>query len=131
MSAKRRQETIARFSVPVKESTVPVVPDSPPIRQKRAGRAARPIVLDLNSDGEEENDSDFVAEDSPDEAFEDLMATFTSSQTSKSKGKGKEKATTWDDVPFNTESTSSNPRVMLISLKAVSLPLCKISPLFA
>ena len=81
MSAKRRQEAIARFSIPLE--------DSGSVKRSTLQRAS------------DDNDSDFVMSDDN-----------SSSLRKKAKGKGN---STFQDF----ESSAENPRVMLLSLKAV------------
>jgi len=95
MSAKRRQEAIARFSVPLESIS------SAPRRPSRKPRNAS-LVESNSSDGDNWNDddSDFVVPD--DAELDDGL----SSKRKKTKGKGK-------------AVQDENPRVMLLSLKAV------------
>lgn len=109
MSAKRRQEAIARFGVPVENS---VQSSTIPAPSKRNVRPARQSVTKhqrvLNDeDSVTESDSDFSVTESGAQT-EDEDGT----STRKGKGKAKGKSSYMDE--------GDNPRVMLISLKAVT-----------
>ena len=121
MSAKRRQEAIARFSVPIQEASP--TPGSPIQPSTRKARSTRPATLDFESEiyGDDSgSDDDFVMSDNDDA---DADANFSADESAPSqtkrmaKGKGKEKEK--NDITY--ESSDENPRVMLLSLKAVSL----------
>ncbi|KAJ7703076.1 SNF2 family N-terminal domain-containing protein [Mycena rosella] len=114
MSAKRRQETIAQFSVPVEEEDVGVT--------SSAGRRNR----GRSSDGSlgRGEDADFVmqAEDDSDFLDDEDDESVYAKKNKKGKGKGKAKA----KPSYTTRPTLSpgeNPKVMLISLKAGALGL--------
>lgn len=132
MSAKRRQETIARFSVPIEEDESPALtltqaPSATQARstRRRSTRASSQAVVDLTADDDQdgdfvmpvddETDDDFIVDDSDDDRPK---------KKGKGKGKGKAKAKskaavkTAHDLPDGV-----NPRVMLISLKAGALGL--------
>lgn len=79
MSSKRRQETIAQFSVPLDNDTGP------------------------NTFAMDASDEEFLGNEN-----DDYSRQGNGKKTSRSKSKGKEKA-------------STNPKVMLLSLKAVSV----------
>ncbi|KAI0344734.1 hypothetical protein BDW22DRAFT_1354880 [Trametopsis cervina] len=125
MSAKRRQEAIAQFSVPIKEDNVTIPTASPPTqgRARRTRKKAKTfapdsdvIVLDDDSDddfivSDYEEDDDFIVDD--DEPRK---------KKGKGKSKGKSKAVptpVYDELLYDGE----NPKVMLISLKAGALGL--------
>lgn len=135
MSAKRRQQTIARFSIPIADDagTTPAFTRPQPAAPSSQRRTRRKIATVVDSDDDvvvldDDNDGDFVAQ------FEDNDSDFIDDEDAderpkkKTKGKGKAKAkgrgkgkavarnafTGLDDV---------NPRVMLISLKAGALGL--------
>ena len=126
MSAKRRQETIARFSVPIKEevhvATQPSTTQDRPKRQTRRSRTNIPsdaevVVLDDDDDG------DFVAGDEEeDDDFIDSDDDRPTTKKGKGKSKGKNRASPepdYDEVVYE----GVNPKVMLISLKAGALGL--------
>ena len=123
MSAKRRQETIARFSVPVREETTSVVPSSDGGRPTR--KRKRTKVAIEHKDVDELNDaadSDLIQdEDKEDDDFVD----DDGGASSKKKGKGKSKGKQRQMSPINDEFAfdGPNPKVMLISLKAGALGL--------
>ncbi|KAJ6500012.1 SNF2 family N-terminal domain-containing protein [Mycena vitilis] len=106
MSAKRRQETIAHFSVPATDNA--------------AGHGSRDKSRE-GSRGRGE-DSDFIMEDN-DSDFLDDEDDHTVYSKKKSKGKGKAKAKTSSYATRPTFSAGDNPKVMLISLKAGALGL--------
>lgn len=85
MSAKRRQEAIARFSIPVGER-ISSRSNSQPSRATRSGRKgkSKEIIKDGDFDDDNDGDADFI-------------------------------------LPGD-QAGDENPRIMLISLKAVSEP---------
>lgn len=131
MSAKRRQETIARFSVPLEEGAVHAVPAETAV--PNSGRRSRKVydnadeeIIDLaGSDddfhmtGSQDDDDDFIDDEDDDAAFSRKKGK------SKAKAKGKAKATAKPSKASiragldGTSFTGVNPKVMLISLKAV------------
>jgi len=101
MSAKRRQEAIARFSVPLEGMrSSEKIESSAPRRPSRKPRDARLVGSSSDGDSWDENDSDFVVCDDAE------LDYGLSSKRGKTKGKGK-------------AVLDENPRVMLLSLKAV------------
>ncbi|KAI0940604.1 hypothetical protein AcW1_003757 [Taiwanofungus camphoratus] len=124
MSARRRQETIARFSVPLEETfRLEAVPQSQEISSRPSRRRGRlsqaplydddPVPRDDNGD----DDSDFI-----DDEHEEV------SKKGKSKiGKGKRRAganiTVLQSSLDGSDFAGVNPKVMLISLKAGALGL--------
>ncbi|TBU43646.1 SNF2 family N-terminal domain-containing protein [Dichomitus squalens] len=146
MSAKRRQETIARFSVPIKaasggrsfsQASVPPPTDSqaPASTQRsRRVRSSHSVLvegpIDDGADGdyeldddEQDNDDDFISDDE-----DHLASRRTKSNKGKGEGKGEAKGkkscgTISEPTPSNPDSDGVNPRVMLISLKAGALGL--------
>lgn len=105
MSAKRRQEAIARFSVPIEEQA----PEQSHGISVRRRRSIAPVVTEDNDD--DKNDADFNMEDDTDDSDDDAEVYI--SQRAKNKGKGKENMST------SSLESEDNPRVMLLSLKAV------------
>lgn len=83
MSAKRRQEAIARFSVPVGEGTSSRS-NSQPSRATRSGKKGKSKEIINDGDFDDDNDGDA------------------------------------DSVVRGDQAGDENPRIMLISLKAVS-----------
>ena len=139
MSARARQETISRFSIPITDADVAAMPAS---QSKRAsqpttstGRPARRktrssrVAVDAEAEADNGDDSDFVAGDDGDDS--DFMEEDEDERPSKkmrAKGKGKAvaKDPIEDDLPLSLNGSSfgkQNPRVMLISLKAGALGL--------
>ncbi len=113
MSAKRRQEAIARFAVPVENSvqssTIPA-PTKRSARPTRQPASKRQRVLN-DEDSVTESDSDFsIANLGEQTEDEDNVSNR------KGKGKAKDQSTYADDI----FCSGDNPRVMLISLKAVT-----------
>lgn len=110
MSAKRRQEAIARFGVPVENS---VQSSTIPAPSKRNVRPARQSVTKHQR---VLNDEDSVTESDSDFSIANLgEQTGDEDNVSNRKGKGKAKGDA-DDI----FCSGDNPRVMLISLKAVT-----------
>lgn len=136
MSAKRRQETIQRFSVPLADSvdstaTLGNAEDTVPVgRQHRASKKvalhADLVDADDNADADftmamddGDDDDDFLDDDADDSAF-------SGKARQKGKGKTKAKARGRPKKHDNSDDDSLadvNPRVMLISLKAGALGL--------
>ncbi|KAJ7497414.1 P-loop containing nucleoside triphosphate hydrolase protein [Mycena latifolia] len=117
MSAKRRQETIAQFSVPVVDGDDGGATRS--IGRRSRGRSSEGSVgrgQDEDFVMEPDNDSDFLDDDDDDSVY----AKKNKKAKGKGKGKGKGKLssyTAWATSP------GENPKVMLISLKAGALGL--------
>ncbi|KAJ7251551.1 SNF2 family N-terminal domain-containing protein [Mycena haematopus] len=112
MSAKRRQEVIAQFSVPVADD------DTAPVARNRSrGRSSDGSIgrgEDFDYAMEPDNDSDFLDD-------EDDDTVLVKNKKGKAKGKGKEKAASY--TARSTFAAGGNPKVMLISLKAGALGL--------
>ncbi len=145
MSAKRRQETIARFSVPIesdtpapslRQATAPSLNHStaPPSSQRsRRVRSTTSVTLDGSID--DDADGDFVLGDEQDNVDDDFIDDDDDDlapRRTQSKGKGKAKAkgkgrksngSVRAPPPSNPELDGFNPRVMLISLKEGALGL--------
>ncbi|KAI0093185.1 SNF2 family N-terminal domain-containing protein [Irpex rosettiformis] len=127
MSAKKRQETIARFSVPIKDD-VPVATQPNTATQGRLKRQTRRTRTNVAADVEvivldDDSDDDFVIRDEEEE--DDFIVSDDDRPTAK-KGKGKAKSKRkatpepdYDEVVYQ----GVNPKVMLISLKAGALGL--------
>ncbi|PIL34185.1 transcription factor [Ganoderma sinense ZZ0214-1] len=143
MSAKRRQETIACFSVPIESNNSapslsqatapPLSQGTAPLSSQRSRRvqSTHSVVLDGSID--DDGDGDFVfgdEQDDDDDDFiddedDDLVPRRTQSKgKAKAKGKGRK-----SNGPVTASPSSNpgfdgvNPRVMLISLKAGALGL--------
>ncbi|KAH8828492.1 SNF2 family N-terminal domain-containing protein [Flagelloscypha sp. PMI_526] len=148
MSARRRQETLNRFSVPITEAnareptssqpnttnvgaSTPVSDPEPVITSRRGRKARASVILDSDDfiDGTDDDD-DFVMNEA---GHSDNDLNFEDSPPKKSrKNKGKQRASAPqplddddDDILSALPSidTSENPQVMLISLKAGALGL--------
>lgn len=124
MSAKRRQETIAKFSVPIQDKIGATKPPAAQGRAKRQRKRTRTSVPDdevvvLDDDG----DGDFVVgDDHEDEDFIDEDDDDTPARKKGNRAKGKQRETaksSYDEIAFD----GPNPKVMLISLKAGALGL--------
>jgi SWI/SNF-related matrix-associated actin-dependent regulator of chromatin subfamily A3 len=112
MSAKKRQEAIARFTVPVEDSVTPGRGSTIRPSTKRNVRSTRQSVT---THGRSSNDEDSVTESDSDFSITDSrVQTEDEDDTSTRKGKGKAKGKS------SYMNEGDNPRVMLISLKAVT-----------
>lgn len=137
MSAKRRQETIARFSVPIAEDESPALTLTQAPTATQTARATRALrrstrsvsdIVDLTMD--DDGDDDFVAiDESDDDRFIDDSEDERPKKKGKGKGKakaksnGKRKSITPKADYDSLLSDGVNPKVMLISLKAGALGL--------
>ncbi len=148
MSARRRQETIARFSVPIEafsalapplsQATAP--PSSQPTepassqRSTRRSRSTKSMIVESIDDdkdddfvmggGQVDDDDDFIDDDDDDAAparTQPKKGKGKGKANTNAKGKGKKKASLPN--PSYPEFDGPNPRVMLISLKAGALGL--------
>ncbi|KAI0688029.1 SNF2 family N-terminal domain-containing protein [Cytidiella melzeri] len=122
MSARRRQEAIERFSVPIKEYCPVISPPTAQGRPKRQRKRARATNFVPDSDVieiDDDDDANFIVGD--DEEEDDFIVGDDDRPTKKKvKGmaKGKTRAT-----PISIGYGGENPKVMLISLKAGALGL--------
>ena len=148
MSARRRQETLEQFCIPLEDEASPTPsaptsapstdpkPATPAALPRRRSRSSR-IILDGESE-DDANDGDFVAtqDDDADSFIDDDDDDFAKPKKGKGKGKGKGKKKTKgsaslsavrDSGVYESFSSSSGngmiPKVMLISLKAGALGL--------
>ncbi|KAI5123845.1 hypothetical protein M0805_005664 [Coniferiporia weirii] len=139
MSAKRRQETLEQFCVPLQDdqpssssgsqtsSESPIPSTAPKATRPSRSRSKRSVVvLDDDDDFVDKaaQDKEFVAADD-DDGDDFLEDEDTISQTNKAKNKWKGKA---KKIGTNSSFTSGflsgkNPKVLLISLKAGALGL--------
>ncbi|KAK2463186.1 hypothetical protein APHAL10511_004841 [Amanita phalloides] len=113
MSAKRRQEAIARFAIPVENPAVSIQSSEMRMPAKRNLQSKKQPISKPHTNDEEsvtESDSDFSIADSMLQT-EDEDEEFASSSK---KGKGK---------AGGMSCLGDNPRIMLISLKAGALGL--------
>lgn len=124
MSAKCRQETLEKFSVPIEEDDLAELkaPSSPlPIR---AGRRKASKVVVVIDDDDREDDQDFVmkeehsdGDDFIDDEDDDSAFKPSASKKGKEKMKARGKAKkTFPDTRYGNVR-GGNPQVMLISLK--------------
>lgn len=121
MSAKRREDTINKFCIPVKGA--PFVDEEPVGGSSRLRHPTQAIPPSMEVDDDDDNASDFV----PDDDQSDYSATeFGGDEEPQVKrGKGKGKAKGKEKAPTKSRTldalqeldVDSNPRVMLISLK--------------
>ncbi|KAI0074381.1 hypothetical protein K474DRAFT_1626028 [Panus rudis PR-1116 ss-1] len=129
MSAKRRQETIARFSVPITEDDVSAAPATQDTGRSTRRRSQSSRAMNIDAEFDDANDGDFVDDGGNDSDFIDDDDDFASSPRKKSKGKGKKAkgkgraSATQAPVLDGSAFKGENPRVMLISLKAGALGL--------
>ncbi|KAF8161207.1 SNF2 family N-terminal domain-containing protein [Crassisporium funariophilum] len=114
MSAKRRQDAIAQFSVPLEDEVV--IPE----RTARSSRNGSSVILQ-DGDADEEVDEDFAMDSDEDESdfVDDDDDGPISRKKTMLKGKGKAKP----GKLLSSVSAKQNPRVMIISLKAGALGL--------
>ncbi|KAF8919761.1 SNF2 family N-terminal domain-containing protein [Mucidula mucida] len=134
MSAKKRQEVLARFSIPFEEPKQ--VEESMEVEQprRRKAKASRRVVADdsddfpmnnLDSDftplpqDNSDNDDDFVVSDSDDDSYTRKKLKGKGKAKPKSKSKGKTFLQR-EDLAFGS---GENAKVLLLSLKAGALGL--------
>ncbi|KAJ7594405.1 SNF2 family N-terminal domain-containing protein [Mycena floridula] len=118
MSAKRRQETIAQFSVPVNDrETTPVIETSSRLRVKKS---AKVDAMDSFINDEDE-DSDFVMDGDVDPSSDIDFEESPVAKSKKGKAPAKPKSKARNYSP--PADGDLNPKVMLISLKAGALGL--------
>ena len=136
MSAKRRQETLETFCVPIEHdmretSNVHPIPDLPPSEVQQTRRSTRlsrreatggeyqqANAMPTNSD----DDDDFVLQIDVD-SDDDVSGVRPRGKKGKAKAKGKSKAPIQSRATSSSISNGVNPKVMLISLKAGALGL--------
>lgn len=129
MSAKRRQETIARFSVPIKEDAAPAPATIPTQSNGRTTRQRKRTNNVIPDDDilvpDDDGDADFVADgdDDDDDFIVDDEPKKQTKATSKAKGKRRESPKTAFDDLMSASFDGPNPKIMLISLKAGALGL--------
>lgn len=112
MSAQRRQAAIARFSVPLAAEFVEA---GEVIPRKRAIKMGRSISDEFGPNSDNNAESDFVVDDDDNDEFDDPALHFRQEMT---RSKGKRKAVQKKQLAF--DASDENPKVMLLSLKAVS-----------
>jgi SWI/SNF-related matrix-associated actin-dependent regulator of chromatin subfamily A3 len=124
MSAKRRQDAIERFSIPLEDSNADILDESP-IPTSRS--CSSKTLSRVNSDDEDaasgvdDSDEEFLDDD------DDEDCAFVSSTQKKGKGRAKTtkrgKATKHKAAFDRSAFGGENPKVMLLSLKCGSLGL--------
>jgi SWI/SNF-related matrix-associated actin-dependent regulator of chromatin subfamily A3 len=129
MSAKKRQETLERFSIPLEDDLNCETASGMPSRSRRSSTqvSSHGDSFDIDDDG----DADFTLNDVSDGDFldDDDDSAFSykprkGKGNSKGKAKAKSTARTSVRAAFNGSSfAGENPKVMLISLKAGALGL--------
>lgn len=125
MSAKRRRDTLERFSIPLEEDETPL----PPTR--KSGIPKRMPLQNITGDYGDDNFSNPTDDDDDDflDNEEDTGPFSSKSLRGKTKkGKGKAKANIISRATLRagfdgSSFTGENPKVMLISLKAGALGL--------
>ena len=137
MSAKRRQETLETFCVPIEHdiretSNVHPVPDLPTSEVQQTRRSTRLSRRGEATGGEyqqanamptnSDDDDDFVLQIDVD-SDDDVSGVRPRSKKGKAKAKGKSKAPIQSRATSSSISNGVNPKVMLISLKAGALGL--------
>jgi SWI/SNF-related matrix-associated actin-dependent regulator of chromatin subfamily A3 len=125
MSAKRRKEAIARFSVPVKQATAAEA--QPSASQSSPRRKTQRIHNDMQDEDiiilDNDDDADFVAdENDPEDDFMVDDDDDRPNKNGKGKWKGKGRAAPLRDIE-EVLLEGANPKIMLISLKAGALGL--------
>jgi SWI/SNF-related matrix-associated actin-dependent regulator of chromatin subfamily A3 len=140
MSAKRRQETLEAFCVPIGDverdtSNVQSIPDVPtsevPRRSTRPSRRGAATAVVYQEGDAISDDDDYFALEMDAESDDGLEGARSRTKKGKGKANGKSKARTQSrvasvgDTTRNRSSISNgiNPKVMLISLKAGALGL--------
>jgi SWI/SNF-related matrix-associated actin-dependent regulator of chromatin subfamily A3 len=132
MSAKRRQETLERFSLPLEDDVISGISSETPLR---GGRSSTQVTshedsIEIDDDDADftmngvSDDDDFLDDDNDDSGFSSKPRKGKGK--SKAEGKAKAKSTTRTNLraAFNGSSfAGENPKVMLISLKAGALGL--------
>ncbi len=122
MSAKRRQEVLQQFSIPLADDDTQAGPVSAPSQRNRKGRASA-IILDEDDDlnGDNQDDKEFVTRN--DDSDDSFLDDDDELPWAKKKGKGKAKAKSKRATDTSIGGLSVNPKVLLISLKAGALGL--------
>jgi len=127
LSARKRQEVLERFSIPLDPEESPAPGEPLPSTRRRQTQTPSTLVGD-DEDATDGNDSDFVAGNATDDDdFDDDISTRvqkSKAKERKKKGKGKAKAIPTGKQVFDGSAFHGvNPKVMLISLKAGALGL--------
>ena len=127
MSAKKRQDALTRFNVPLDDSPSALGAEDEALPSRPARRNPKKAMLD---DTDADDNGDFVGIDSATDNEDDDGSFVNESQKNRQnakKGKNKGKATqSQGSVCAGLDGSSfggENPKVMLISLKAGALGL--------
>ncbi|KAF8556100.1 hypothetical protein OG21DRAFT_1506885 [Imleria badia] len=130
LSARKRQEVLERFSIPLDPDESPAPGEPLPTSSTSTRRRRTQTQLAADEDDEnvtDGNDSDFVAGNDTDDDFEEDISTHvkkSKAKDKKKKGKGKAKAIPTTKQVFDGSAFhGQNPKVLLISLKAGALGL--------
>ncbi|KAF9024848.1 hypothetical protein BDZ89DRAFT_1068783 [Hymenopellis radicata] len=133
MSAKKRQEVLAKFSIPIEAAKQVEEPMEVEPARARKAKASRRVVVDdsddfpmnnLDSDfsplpQDNSDNDDFVVSDSDDDSYTRKKLKGKGKAKPKSKSKGKTFLER-EDLAFGS---GENPKVLLLSLKAGALGL--------
>jgi SWI/SNF-related matrix-associated actin-dependent regulator of chromatin subfamily A3 len=135
MSAKRRQETLERFSLPLEDDvTLETCAETPlpPTRSRRSSTQATSHgeSIDIDDDGDADftvngisDDDDFLDNEDDNSAFSSKPRKGKGKAKGNTKGKAKAKSTARRAGVNGSSFAGENPKVMLISLKAGALGL--------
>lgn len=123
MSAKKRAETIAKFSVPIKVAPTAGEESSGISSRLRHLTQSQPQPMEIGDEGDD--GSDFAPDDDQSSYGDAEPDNDEVPRNKRNKGKGKGKARSKGKVPAKSKvlealeelDGESNPRVMLISLK--------------
>ncbi|KAG2126297.1 SNF2 family N-terminal domain-containing protein [Suillus clintonianus] len=130
LSARRRKETLERFSIPLEAEEDLAVDVETPIPSSRRRTSTHTTLVEDDVLLENDDSSLIVDDDDDDDDFEEDLSTRAKKGKGKSKPKNKGKAKARYGTPTSQKARLDGssfggeiPRVMLISLKAGSLGL--------
>ena len=129
MSARRRQETLERFSIPLEDELTSRTSSETALPASRPRRSSTQMVsledsVDIDDNNGIADDDDFLDDEDDDRAFSSKRRNGTGKTKGKGKGKAKSTGRISARAGFNGASfVGENPKVMLISLKAGALGL--------
>ena len=125
LSARKRQEVLERFSIPLDPDESPAPGEPLPTTRRRETQTEITVDED-DTNTTDGNDLNLVAGNDTDDDFDEDISTRVKKSKAKGKGKGKAKVKAipavkqvFDGSAFYAE----NPKVLLISLKAGALGL--------
>lgn len=124
LSARKRQEVLERFSIPLDPNESPAPGEPLPTSSTRRRQTRTQLAVD--DDAANGNGSDFVVGNDTDDDFDEDISTRVKKSKAKDKKKGKGKAKAIPAVKQAFDGSAfhgQNPKVMLISLKAGALGL--------